>query len=364
MRARRVVLSSLALAAVLAAPSAAHGAGYTNVQIAGLQVALQARGVYTGPVDGVSGPETARAVRIFQRQRGLRVDGIAGPRTRAALGKLGRPLFGRRILKRGRTGWDVSVLQFLLDRRGLLGCELDGRFGGMTARAVRRFQRRNGLAVDGIVGPATFAKLDPSGTRAPLQRTRRPKLRRYVVRPGDSLTAIADRHGTTVRALARVNGIDPARVLLIGKPLRIPVSTSRTTVPPASPSRAFVRRRLDFWAGRYGIEPRLVRAVAWIESGYQPHVVSNAGAVGVMQVTSATWEFVETVVLGRKVPRTVDGNIRVGAAFLDNLIERFDGNVRKALAAYHQGPHSVRTRGLFVETKRYVADVLAMRRRV
>ena len=364
MRARRVVLSSLAVAAVLAAPSAAHGAGYTNVQIAGLQVALQARGVYTGPVDGVSGRETARAVRIFQRRTGLTVDGIAGPRTRAALGKLGRPLFGRRILRRGRTGWDVSVLQFLLDRRGLLECELDGRFGGMTERAVRRFQRLNRLAVDGIVGPATFAKLDPSGTRAPLHVKRRPKLRRYVIRPGDSLTAIADRHGTSVRTLARVNGIDPARVLLIGKPLRIPVSTTRMTVPPTSPSRAFVRRRLDFWAGRYGIQPRLIRAVAWIESGYQPHVVSNAGAVGVMQVTPATWEFVQTVVLGRKVPRTVDGNIRIGVAFLDNLIERFDGNVRTALAAYHQGPHSVRQRGLFGETKRYVADVLAMRTRV
>jgi peptidoglycan hydrolase-like protein with peptidoglycan-binding domain len=364
MRARRVVLSSLAVAAVLAAPTAAPATGYTNVQIAGLQVALQARGVYTGPVDGVSGPETARAVRIFQRRTGLPADGIAGPRTRAALGKLGRPLFGRRILKRGRTGWDVSVLQFLLDRRGLLECELDGRFGGMTDRAVRRFQRLSGLTVDGVVGPATFAKLDPSGTRAPLQVKRRPKLRRYVVRPGDSLTAIAERHGTTVRALARVNRIDPARILLIGKPLRIPFSTTRTSVPPAPPSRAFVRRRLDFWAGRYGIEPRLVRAVAWIESGYQPHVVSNAGAVGVMQVTPATWEFVETVVLRRKVPRTVDGNIRVGTAFLDNLIDRFDGRVRKALAAYHQGPHSVRTRGLFVETKRYVADVLAMRTRV
>ena len=363
MRARRVVLVSLVLVAALAAPAVAAGAGYTNVQIAGLQVALKARGIYTGPVDGVSGPETARSVRIFQRRAGLTVDGIAGPQTRAALGTLGRPLFGRRILKRGRTGWDVSVLQFLLARRGLLGTDVDGRFGATTDRAIRKFQRRNGLAVDGVAGPATFAKLDPSGTRAPLQK-RRPRYRRYVVKPGDSLTAIADRHATTVRALARVNRIDPARILLIGKPLRIPVSMTRTAVPPAAPSRAFIRRRLSFWAGHYGVDANLVRAVAWMESGYQPHVVSSVGAAGVMQVTPATWEFVEIVVVGKKVPRTVDGNIRVGVAFLANLIERFDGSLRKALAGYHQGPHSVRTRGLYVETRRYVEDVLALRTRV
>jgi soluble lytic murein transglycosylase-like protein len=215
-----------------------------------------------------------------------------------------------------------------------------------------------------MVGPATFARLDPSGTRAPLTRQRRLRFRRYVVRPGDSLTAIAERNRTTVRRLARVNRLDPAQVLLIGKPLRIPISTRATTVPPASPSRAFVRRRVNFWARHYGVPPTLVRAVAWLESGYQAHVVSHAGARGVMQVTPATWEFVETVVLGRRVPHTVDGNIRVGTAFLRNLIRRFDGNVRVALAAYHQGPRSVRTRGILPETRRYVADVLALRSRV
>ena len=361
MRARRILVPVLCCCAFLTAPAAAGAAAYTNVQIAGLQVALKARGIYTGPVDGVSGPATARAVRVFQRRSGLHADGIAGPRTRAALGKLGRPLFGRRVLKRGRTGWDVSVLQFLLDRRALLGCEIDGRFGAMTEQAVRRFQRRHGLVVDGVAGPATFARLDPSGTRAPLQRPRQ-RFRGYVVRPGDSLTAIARRHGTTVRRLARANRLDPARVLLIGRPLRIPVSPVRTAVPAAS--RAYIRKRLDHWARRYRVQRSLVRALAWLESGYQPHVISSAGALGVMQVTPATWEFVEIVVIGRRVPRTVDGNIRVGTAFLRNLIDRFDGDVQKALAAYHQGAHSVRTRGPFVETKRYVADVLALRARV
>src|SRR5919201_1927309 len=79
----------------------------------------------------------------------------AGPRTRARLGRLGRPLFGARTLTRGRIGWDVSVLQFLLARGGFAPPHLNGNFGRGTERAVRRFQRAFGLAVDGIAGPAT-----------------------------------------------------------------------------------------------------------------------------------------------------------------------------------------------------------------
>ena len=94
---------------------AAHA---SNPQVAGLQVALKAHGLYTGSVDGVSGPGTVAAVKLFQARKGLVVDGRAGQRTRAALGPLGRPLLGRRDLASGAVGFDVSVLQFLLRARG------------------------------------------------------------------------------------------------------------------------------------------------------------------------------------------------------------------------------------------------------
>src|SRR4051795_4772882 len=111
----------LALAGVLAAAwAAAGGAGAAlNPQHAGLQVALRAQGLYLGPIDAVIGPHTLAAVRVFQRTHGLPVTGIADVRTRRALGPLGTPLFGSRALRRGRFGWDVAVLQFLLNRQGL-----------------------------------------------------------------------------------------------------------------------------------------------------------------------------------------------------------------------------------------------------
>ncbi len=117
-------------------------------------------------------------------------------------------------------------------------------------------------------------------------------------------------------------------------------------------------------ARHYKLDARLLRAVAWQESGYQPHVVSSAGAFGVMQVTPDTWVFVEEVLLGYRLRRTAGANIRVGVAFLAHLLRRFGGDVRLALGAYHQGPASVRQHGLWRVTRRFVANVLALRGRV
>lgn len=299
MRPKRLIVLAALVAALLPSPASA----VTNVQIAGLQVALRARGLYLGPIDAVAGPMTVRAVRRFQRHRGLAVDGIAGHRTRKALGRLGRPLYGHRVLRRRMVGWDVGVLQFLLTRRGIRTGVLDGYFGRETYRAVRRYQRRAGLARDGITGPATMRALRSRRTRPPRR--------------------------------ARVRSASPASV----------------------------RVSLGYWAARYRIDGRLVRALAWMESGNQPNVTSPAGAWGVMQVTPATWRYVETILLRDRVPHTANGNVRVGVAYLHHLLHAFRFDARLALGAYNQGPASVRRHGLFPETRHFVRAVLALRRR-
>jgi peptidoglycan hydrolase-like protein with peptidoglycan-binding domain len=128
--------------------------------IAALQVALHARGLYQGALDGRLGPKTTEAVRAFQRRQGLHVDGIPGARTRAALGPYAKYELGSRFLQRGATGWDVAELQFMLASRGLFPVPPNGRYGARTASAVHRYQRRSGLTSDGVAGPATFAALD------------------------------------------------------------------------------------------------------------------------------------------------------------------------------------------------------------
>jgi soluble lytic murein transglycosylase-like protein len=125
-----------------------------------------------------------------------------------------------------------------------------------------------------------------------------------------------------------------------------------------------VRSLLDRWAAYYGVDNHLVRGLAWQESGYQPSVVSAQGAVGVMQVTPVAWAFVETFVIGHPVAPTVDGNVRVGVAYLHYLLQLFGGDTTRAVAAYLQGPESVAARGITPATQIYVDDVLTLASRL
>jgi peptidoglycan hydrolase-like protein with peptidoglycan-binding domain len=352
------------LAAFCAALLLAPTAGAVNPQIAGLQIALRERGLYRGAVDGVQGPRTRRAVLTFQRKRGLAVDGLAGPQTRAALGRLGRPLFGTRVIRRGMTGYDVAVLQFLLARHGVPAGSLDGRFGAGTLRAVRRFQRKARLTPDGVVGRRTARRLcghascSWRATRAPVKRP--PPARVHKISPGETLTTISRKYGVSVRAIARANRVDPQRYILAGARLRIPGVSARIAMTESFSVRAVI----DYWSRHYGVEPRLARALAWWESGYNNSLVSSAGARGVMQVTPQTWSYVETILLRTQIPHTANGNVRVGVAYLAQLLREFRGDVRRALAAYVQGPASFRTRGMLRETRLYVEGVLAVRQRI
>jgi len=142
------------------------GAAAADARVAALQVALQSRGLYRGPVDGVAGPGTRRGVVKLQRRAGIAVDGIAGPQTFAALG--GSPVLGRRVLHAGMRGLDVAALQFSLAQHGFPSGTFDGVFGDRTGRAVRRFQRSSRLTPDGRAGPATAAALAAPPRQCPV----------------------------------------------------------------------------------------------------------------------------------------------------------------------------------------------------
>ncbi len=120
---------------------------------------------------------------------------------------------------------------------------------------------------------------------------------------------------------------------------------------------------LGYWARHYGVSPKLVRAVAWMESGFHWNVTSSTGAWGVMQVMPGTWRFVENVLAGKNYTRSARGGIRVGILYLRHVLREFNGNRRLALAAYYQGPKAVRQHGLYGETRLYVRTVLSLRHR-
>jgi murein DD-endopeptidase MepM/ murein hydrolase activator NlpD len=152
--ARVVFLAALVFVAASSAP--ARAALLPSSDVAALQVALRHRGDYLGPIDGIEGRATRRAIVSFQQHTGLEPDGIVGPRTRRALGRLGAPELGKRRLTFGSTGWDVAELQFLLAWHGFPSGRFDGIFGSHVAAAVRRFQRFHHLAQIGEAGPRTI----------------------------------------------------------------------------------------------------------------------------------------------------------------------------------------------------------------
>jgi hypothetical protein len=373
----RILLFGATAACALAAGPATLAASGRNPQTAGLQVALRAQGLYRGPIDAISGPATVNALRNFQRSHGLKVTGLADARTRKALGPLGRPLFGARSLHRGAFGWDVAVLQFLLVRQGV-NVPVNAYFDGPTLHGVRLMQHRLHLRRDGVVGPRTFAALvrrEPTPLARPIfvarhkhaaHHTHRMLTRVHVVHPGESLSSIARRYGTTVARLARLNHLDPAHVLLIGTRLRVPRVRHATLQRAAfrTTSVSSVRGLLDRWAAHYGVSVHLVRALAWMESGYNNHLVSSVGARGIMQLLPSTFRFSESVLIGHHLRHDANGNVRAGVAYLSHLLHDFHGDRRLALAGWYQGEGAVRKHGLYKVSKTFVADVLALERRM
>jgi murein DD-endopeptidase MepM/ murein hydrolase activator NlpD len=162
----RALTALLVVVAALALPAAAEAMAKPTV--AALQVTLRARGLYGGTIDGIKGPLTTAAVRRFQRRAGLAVDGIAGRRTRAALGRFARRRLGQRMLGRGRVGWDVAALQFMLAWHGFPSGAIDGWFGPRTDSALRRYQRWRRIFPDGIAGPVTLRTLRSRPPRSPI----------------------------------------------------------------------------------------------------------------------------------------------------------------------------------------------------
>jgi len=148
--------------------------GSTGYWVVELQKFLQRQGYYLGRIDGQFGPVTDRAVRNYQSNRGLLVDGIVGPKTWCQLERDGFPggsfpppppcpSHPRPTLRPGSAGYWVVKLQEFLQSTGYYPGRIDGQFGPITDRAVRNYQRNRGLLADGIVGPKTWCQLEKDG---------------------------------------------------------------------------------------------------------------------------------------------------------------------------------------------------------
>ena len=137
--------------------------GCTGDAVKTLQETLNAKGFDSGNVDGIFGAKTYAAVTAFQKANSLGVDGIVGKLTWAKLYDATpvnvTPVTTQPMLRTGSRGDAVRKLQEMLNAKGYTCGNVDGIFGSKTYAAVLAFQKANGLAADGIVGPLTWGKL-------------------------------------------------------------------------------------------------------------------------------------------------------------------------------------------------------------
>jgi LysM repeat protein len=238
-----------------------------------------------------------------------------------------------------------------------------------------------------------------SGTYVGHGKDRR-RIVRYVVRRGDTAIGLAVRFHAWTDELLALNHLTYRSRLEVGQHLRIPVVPAelRDEKPPKpkhhkhkhhkhrhhkhkhhkhrhhkhkhhkhrhhrDPSRAHVAHVIARTAQRYGVDPELALAVSWQEAGWQMHHVSGAGAIGAMQVlpTTGTWM---SLYVGRRLHlHRLHDNAAAGVMLL-RVLRGQTITLRRQIGAYYQGLGAVRAYGLYPETRHYVENVLAIKRRL
>ncbi len=138
---------------------------------------------------------------------------------------------------------------------------------------------------------------------------------------------------------------------LIGK------GTGLTATSKGKMSKDAIKQIVSQISAKHGVDEKLVLAVIKQESGFNPTIVSKAGATGLMQLMPATAKG-----LGVTDPKNPVQNVEGGVKYLKSMLNRFNGNVILALAAYNAGPNAVKKyNGVppYKETQNYVKSILA-----
>jgi N-acetylmuramoyl-L-alanine amidase len=288
------------------------------------------------------------------------------------------PLLLGALVTAGSPGWSSYVIH-----RGDTLSKIAARYHTTVARLVQV----NNLPGNGnliIAGTALRVPSTATGTTT-VRRTHR-----VVV--GDTLSEIAHRFGVSMASVAKANHLPSSNIVRLGATLTIPgttrVAPARSTsssnsfagrtyassvVSAASqnratlarrgvPSRTSMRNLIAVKARANGVSPALAMAVSYQESGWNQGAVSVANAVGAMQVIPSTTDWISGVVGRRLDPLNAGDNVTTGVVLL-RILTQSARSEAQAVAGYYQGLRSVRDNGMYPDTKRYVANVMYLKRR-
>jgi LysM repeat protein len=367
---RTAHLVGAALAACALAPvSTALGAVHTVAPGETLSGIAAANGLPTGALAAANGlPPTAYVVSGTTLQVPAPGAGSAAPVTAAPPVATGAGPSGGRLVQPGET------LSGIAAANGLSSAALAAANGLSPTSFV--------LAGTRLRIPAAGAPTEATGSASPGSASGAPEpMGGYTVRPGDTLSDLAARSRVPLAQMAYMNGLKPDSLLVTGTPLKLPTGspvvqaagTPSTTPAPApapgtgpAPTPGRVSgAQVSQIAAEHGVPGSLAAAIGWQESGFNNAMVSSANARGVMQVMPGTWDWVQAnLSRSRRLdPASASDNVRAGSLYLGQLLRETKGDPALAAAGYYQGLASVRRIGMLPETRRYVANVLALRSR-
>ncbi len=174
-----------------------------------------------------------------------------------------------------------------------------------------------------------------------------------------------DRDAGTTAATADTSTANRATTQAATQTSSTPSPTIATVSPVPTPERVTSTEIADV-ADANGVPAALAEAIAWQESGWNNDVVSNVGAVGVMQIVPGTWAWIDRYLTPGNPLGTASAseNIRAGTLLLRQLLSLTGGNEQLAVAGYFQGLASIKRFGMYPSTQRYVADVMALAQRL
>ena len=206
----------------------------------------------------------------------------------------------------------------------------------------------------------------------------------YKVHPGDTLSGIASQYRMNVWTLAQANHVSNVNVIFAYQYLCIPYRVQSScsagcsgmysgvlasgvvrwyeygALERSTPRQVEITLRQA--AAYYHLPTSLLLAIAWQESGWEQHVISRDGGIGIMQIMPYTAMSINAATGVRRDPYKLQDNVYLGASYLSSLWINFHGNTSLVISAYNEGGWAVAHQGIFnwgyVNNVYYLMNVL------
>ncbi len=196
---------------------------------------------------------------------------------------------------------------------------------------------------------------------APVDRT----VDTYTVRLGDTISSVAQLHGTTKDAVKEANGLTDASSIDPGSQIEVPHPSSDDDELPtflaADPDLMALRPTFATVATQYDVPVGLLESLAWQTSAWDADKIGEEGRTGIAQLRPSTVDYInDELVAGPALDPSVPAeDIELMAAYLDELLRQTEGSWAATVAAYRPGLSAATAQNWDADTLGFITTVLS-----